>query len=290
MGLMSWIFYTFLGIILFFILLFLENKYHLEKVEKMAFSIIYLMIISGIFLRFRISYTENIFLIFVFLMISDVIYNSYFIENDFFDKNDKNIYYYLILIFIGFLINQEFINQVNEVFLTGEDLRILLWGLVFIFFYYFCQNKKVFSKKNIMNSKNHFMSEESVLVHYAKFRLKYHEDCCFENQDITNLIYAIMIFEDNRRNRLLRNYDYLLFRLTGNKRKLGIMQIESSEFITDSASISLAYKKMEKIYYKLEKEKGIKANSKINIEDFIKNYDSKNQEYIQYIFDILKKF
>ena len=66
-------------------------------------------------------------------LIGRVFYNSYILEQDFFSKEDKNIYYYILLIIIGFIINQEFINRVEEVFLTGEDLRLIIWLLVIIY-------------------------------------------------------------------------------------------------------------------------------------------------------------
>ena len=124
MGLMCWLLYGILGFLFFVGLMFIQRKYTITRIEKLVFSIVFLMIASGICYRFAIKYTENIFLSFVFLMIVDVIYNSYFIESDFFDKSKRNVPYYLVLIFAGFFVNQEFINRVSQVFLTGEDLRV----------------------------------------------------------------------------------------------------------------------------------------------------------------------
>jgi len=283
MGLIGWIFYLLLGIFFFLILLFLEHRFQIQKLDKMIFSIILLMIAAGFCFSIGLRYTENIFLSFVFLMVTDVIYSSYFVERDFFDKKERNLFYYFVLIFIGFLINQAFINQVTQVFLTGEDFRILLWALSFVFLYYFCKNHKIFA--STIEDKDHFISHESVLIRYAKLKYQFNDDCNFEDKNLTKLIYAIMIFEDNRRGRILRNYDYFMFRLTGNKRKLGIMQIESNQFITDSASIQMAYDKLESIS---KKNQG-KAKKNIKIKDIIKEYDEKNEKYIQYIFDIIQK-
>ena len=112
------------------------------KVQRIIFSLILLMITAGICFNFAIKYIDNIFLSFVFLMIFDIIYVSYFLEKDFFDKSEKNILYYLVLIFLGFFINQEFFNDVTTVFLTGSDLRLILWSFVIIFMYNFCKEKE----------------------------------------------------------------------------------------------------------------------------------------------------
>ena len=231
MGLLGWIFYFIIGLIFFFILGFLNNKYELTKIQKLIISIILMMCVSGFCFKFAIKYTDNIFLVFVFLMVIDIIYNTYFIERDFFDKSERNIEYYILLVIVGFIVNQEFINDVSSVFLTGEDLRIVLWFLSFIFIYNFLKEKNILAEN--CEIKDKYMSSQAVLVNYAKLRHKFYDECSSDDKELNNIIYAIMIFENSKRSKLLRNYDYFMFRLNGNKRKLGIMQIESKKFITD---------------------------------------------------------
>lgn len=289
MGLLSWIFYFVVGFVLFLILGLLDNKYSLTKIQKLIISVILMMIVSGFCFRFAINCTDNIFLIFVFLMIIDIIYNTYFIERDFFDKNDKNILYYILLVIVGFIINQEFINNVSEVFLTGEDLRIVLWFLSFIFVYNFIKEKKILDSSSEIKDK--YMSSQTVLINYAKLKHKFYDDCSYDNRELSNIVYAIMILKNSKRSKMLRNYDYFLFRLNGNKRKLGIMQVESKKFITDSESIELTFKALEKIINKSNKT-GAKnsKNTKFKADDLIKSYCGEEADYVKYIFDIIKKF
>lgn len=289
MGLLSWIFYFVVGFVLFLILGLLDNKYSLTKIQKLIISVILMMIVSGFCFRFALNCTDNIFLIFVFLMIIDIIYNTYFIERDFFDKNDKNILYYILLVIVGFTINQEFINNVSEVFLTGEDLRIVLWFLSFIFVYNFIKEKKILDSSSEIIDK--YMSSQTVLINYAKLKHKFYDDCSYDNRELSNIVYAIMILKNSKRSKMLRNYDYFLFRLNGNKRKLGIMQVESKKFITDSESIELTFKALEKIINKSNKT-GAKnsKNTKFKADDLIKSYCGEEADYVKYIFDIIKKF
>lgn len=282
MGLVGWIFYIFISFILFIVLKFIDNKYEITKLEKMIISLILLMVISGFCFRYGIKYTDNIFLVFVFLLVIDVMYNSYVIDKDFFDRDERNVLYYVVLTIIGFLINQEFINQVTQVFLTGEDLRILLWAFSLIFIYNMCKSRKVFSTVSV--KKNNNMSRDMILISYAKLKDKYYDECNYSNRDISNIIYAIMIYKNHKRSKILRDYDYFMFRLNGRKNKLGIMQVDTNKFISDSESIEIAHKKIEKIYDKK------KTGKKVNIESIIKDYDKENYEKIMYIFDIIKKF
>lgn len=280
MGLIGWTLYIVLGIIFFFIIDYLSNKYSLTKIEKIVISNILLMITAGIFFKYNILYTDNIFLIFVFVLITDAIYSSYFVERDFFDKNEANVLYYIVLILIGFFINQEFINDVNTVFLTGNDLRLILWSLAIIFTYNFCKDRNILNSIDI--NKNKYMSRDSVLINYTRFKDKYFDHCNYKSKELTNLIYAIMILENRKRSKMLRNYDYFMFRLNGNPRKLGIMQVESKKFITDVESIDIVYKKLEKEYNK--------ASKKSKVDDLIKKFYKEDYDYLKYIFDIIKKF
>lgn len=284
MGLLSWIFYGIMGVLFFIIIGFLDKKYELSKIQKLIISIILLMIVSGICFRWAINYTDNIFLIFVFLMIVDIIYNTYFIERDFFDKKEANIEYYILVIIVGFFVNQEFINSVSQVFLTGEDLRIVLWFLSFVFVYSFMKEKNILVRDSSITD-NRFMSSQSVLVSFAKLKHRFYDDCNFENKDLENIVYSIMILENSRRSKMLRNYDYFMFRLNGNKKKLGIMQVESKKFITDSESIELTAKNLEKL---INKNKSSKV--KMQPEKIIDSYCGNDAAYVKYIFDIVKKF
>lgn len=282
MGLMCWLFYGILGFLFFAGLMFIQRKYTITRIEKFVFSIVFLMIASGICYRFAIKYAENIFLSFVFLMIVDIIYNSYFIESDFFDKSKRNVPYYLVLIFAGFFVNQEFINRVSQVFLTGEDLRVILWFVALLFLYSFFKDKNLFGQ---VSSNKKQMSSESILVQYAKLKYKYHNECHSSIADVSNILYAIMIFQNAKKGKFIRNYDYFMFRFNGNKRRLGIMQVETNKFLTDGESIDLVRKKIEKFYVSKSKTK-----KKVTPQEIILAYDKDNFSEIQNIFDVIQNF
>ena len=280
MGLFNWLFYILCGILLYFFVSYIDIKFKLEKIDKIIVSNVLMVLISGLCYRLGIMYTSNIFLIFVFMMITDIVFNSYFNDKDFFDKDEKNILYYIILVIVGFIINQEFINHVSEVFLTGRDFRIVFWLLVIFYLYNFLKSNKLFSKKN-KNNNNSYMSVNSILTSYAKLKYLYYDDCDCEDRNISNILYAIMIYENKNRSSFFRKYDNFLFKIKGEKCKMGIMQVESKKFISDSESINIVYKKLLKIQTK---------DKKSSYYDLIDNYYGFNNEAVKYIFDIIKKF
>lgn len=283
MGLIGWIIYIVLGIILFIIIDYIDIKYKINRREWLILSIIFMLVFAGILVRLGINYTNDIFLIFVFMMLTDIFYNSYILEQDFFSKEDKNIYYYILLIIIGFIINQEFINKVEEVFLTGEDLRLIIWLLVIIYLYKFSISKNILST-NIKESTK-FISKDSILISYVKLKEKYYEECNYDNEDISNIIYSIMIYENKKRSKLLRKIDNFNYKINGGIKKLGIMQVESKKFITDSESINITYKKITKLYDRYNKKKDKNVSIKV-LDDYLKE-ESNN---VKYIYEVIKKF
>lgn len=279
MGLFGWIFYIIMGIVIFFLMNYLDNRFSISKIDKIVLANFVVIIISEFLFKYSIRYTENIFLIFVFMLIFDIIYSTYVIDHDFFDKDNNNILFYVGLIISGFIINQEFINRVSSIFLTGEELRVVLWLLIIVYIYNFCNSKKLFEIKDKKDKK--IMSTNSILNNYAKFKYAYYDECDNDNKDISNILYAIMIYEDNKRNKFLRRIDNFKYKINGKKSKLGIMQVESKKFISDSESIELVSKKIVKIY---------NSSKKKDINSVFDKYYGHNNEDVKYIFEIIKKF
>ncbi len=280
MGIIIWISYIFLALILVFAISYLEKKYNINKFHSICFSIIYMMILGGLGAKFGFSkFNENIFLIFVFDLVIRMIYITYFLEKDFFDKREANVSYSIILIVIGYIINTQFINKVDQVFLIGEDYRIILWFLAFLFLYQFFKNKEQF----ISSNKDVILPErEKIVMMYAKLKNQYLEDTKNYDKDLSYILFSIMIFNNYMRPEIYRTVDNLMFRINGKSKNLGIMQVKSNKFITDSESIDIVYKKIVKLR---EKQK----TKKVNVDNIIENYDKKNSKNIKLIYDYISK-
>ena len=278
MGFFGWILYIFCGVLFYFAIEFIGNKITLGKVDKIIFLNVFNIIVSGLLFRYSIRYTDNIFLVFVFVMLTDIIYNTYIVDRDFFDNDSGGIYYYIGLVITGFIINQEFINKVNNVFLSGNEFRLVLWLLIIVYFYNLFKNEKILQRKDSKEKK--VMSVNNILNNYAKFKYTYYDDCDHDNKVISNILYAIMIYEDNNKNKVRRNIDNFMFKINGKKNKLGIMQVESKKFISDSESIDIAYKKVLKIYNSTKTK---------DINKLFDKYYGYNNEDVKYIYEIIKK-
>ena len=281
MGIIGWILYLVFSMIGFLLLLLIDKKYQITKVDKIILSLLYLFLIAGLFYRLKWNYTESIFVIFIFFFVIDLIYHHTILDKDFFQKEEGNVFYYVVLLILGFFFNQEFINRVSDIFLSGEEIRLLIWIGILFFIYRFAKDKDIFNRVNVSN--NQSINEESIMISYAKLKVQYHELLDSEDKDLQTLMYAFMIYYNNYRNKLFRQMDNLKMKIHGSKRRLGIMQVEVDHVISDSLSIEMALDKIKKIYKK-------SGSKKIKIKDIIHAYDKENEKEIESIFDILLKF
>lgn len=283
MDLLMWFGYIFFGFVLFILVSFYDKKYSFTKGQNIIFKVIYLLLLSGAFSYFGLGqFNRNIFIVIVFDFIFQMIYISYFLERDFFDKKYHRLKKFFIELGISFVINQSFINKVDSVFLSAYEFKIIIWIFLIIYIYKFLkENEKI---EEVEESKANHISSESIVVNYAKLKLEYGNEIKMDNKTLLNILYAIMIFENNRRPKIFRKFDNLIFKITGEKKKLGIMQVMSKKFISDIESIEIVSKKLEKIY---QKNKGIKKDLAIKI---LESYDKSNSFEINYIYSELKRF
>jgi len=282
-GFFNWIFYIICGLFLFIFIFILKNKFKINNFQSMVFSLLFILIISGICSKYGFSKLNiNIFLIFVFEMIFKIIYYSYFLEDDFFDKEENNVLYYVVLIILGYILNIYFINKASYIFLSSDDLRIVIWFIMLLFLYQFFKDNEFFKKVEVNNNKK-IISDQKIYVSYARMKSIYNKDINYE-KDINDILYSIMIFENYRRPKFLRSIDNFRYRFDGGVKKLGIMQVKTKKFISDLESIDIVYKKINKLYTKYT------VKNKTDIKKIINDYDKEHSDEIIIIYDKISKF
>ena len=258
----------------------------INKQKKIIFSLIYLLIVSGIFSYVGLEkFNNNIFVIIVIEFMFNLIYISYFLEKDYFTSENKYLKNSLILIGIAFLVNVYFINKVDTVFLNSSELKIIVW-LGIAFYIYKCIVNKDRDYEEILDKKKS-ISKEEIVVSYAKLKLKYDKNIEIKNKNLRLILYSCMILGNYNRPKLLRKVDNIKFRLNPEKTKLGITQIESKKSITDYEAIDITAKLIENTYKKLEKDK-VKKSTIYN--EVIKKIAKKDVDNIMIIYKELEKF
>ena len=162
--------YCIIGLFSFLVIHLLRSKFKISRLYNTIFSILILVVFASILSYLKLTdVLENIFIIFIF----DFIYTTYVLEEDFFNKRDSNTIYYLFLILLGLFLNNSYFNKVDNVFLTGEDIRLIVWILLVIFLYRFIKEQNIFEKNYHTNK---MLDEGNILTMFTKLRRRYLND------------------------------------------------------------------------------------------------------------------
>lgn len=273
-------YYLIFGLILFFIINYIKMK---DKSIKnfLPIILIYIIIISGIIANKDIN--TNIFLVVVVEFFIRLISNLLSNDND---DNLKFIYEYVLYIVMSLIINNVFINKVDNIFLGGESLKIVVWILIILYLYQnikIIDNPVIIEEKPIDNSKY----REYIVTNYAKFKNLYNNEIDTDNSLLKNLLYAIMIYEDKKRNKYLRAIDNLFIGKINKLYKVGIMQVPSKIYLTDVESIKIVENKLIKIYNKY-----LIADELTMVNKILKDYykDDLIVNNVTYIYNVINNF
>ena len=248
--------YFIASILLFFILSYIkknyENIFHYGIVTS-----IYLLVVSGIISNINIEYSHNsIYVIYLLELFLRVFYENMIKDNNFF-RDREYLYRYVISFILIILMNVLFIDHVSDVFPSTNQLKLMIWiGIFGYFIFMFKNNFNNFIKKREVRKKynKNDLVKESIIISYAKLKNQYGRMVSSRYSELFPVIYSIMVYENKNKPSIFRRFDYLLYRFDGKGRKFGIMQIYSKYYIDDYNSISIATRRLEKIYYTMKKK------------------------------------
>lgn len=132
------------------------------------------------------------------------------------------------------------IDKVDKILPDPESLRDEMWILI-ILFLYSTFNKMTFGRTGTIRRKEKYLNKT-----YTHLKSKYDKIISKECKDyfFVQVVYAIMIYEDFNRPKIVRWIEYVHFWITKKPHTLGIMQVTSSKWINDEESISLAINKI----------------------------------------------
>lgn len=263
MKLIIFLLYICFAFILFLILNTFPKDNKNSNLFKILFPIIYIIILAGTFSEINFSlFNDNLFLIIVLELIIRIYYVNYILKQDIFLEEKYYSKLYLFSIVLSYITNIYFINKVESVFPNSEDMKIIVWLLIFYFFSSFVKIDFSFSRSNdnqIYNEKR----KEYFIVSYTKLKIKYHDVLISKYDDLIPLVYAIMVYENNKKPSFIRKIDNIKSKFTGVLPKQGIMQVVSKKILTDDESIEVSIKKLEKIYTKLKTSKKVSRGNLI---------------------------
>lgn len=287
MSLQTIFLYLVASFLLFTILSYTNRKTTSNYIHHIAVTLIYIIILSGIFTTYHLTETNTtIFLIPVLELLIRVFHTNYLQEKNFLKNNKYYLKIYAFSISLSYLTNTLFINNVKNVFPEEKELKIIIWLLITAYLYKFLKDN--ITKIDLKTSTINFSQDkEYIVMQYAKLKSQYSNIIKTKYNELIPLIYSIMIYENYYKPNFLRKIDKLKYKIDSEERKFGIMQIKSQTIITDEESIKIAINRLERKYFNL-----LRAKKKFNAYAILSKYYPKKSslEEITNIYNTIIKF
>lgn len=193
---------------------------------------------------------------------------------------------------VFFILLKPLMDESESVFISREELRDAIWYAIIAYVLKILWDvyKTYLDSENIYPQ---YLRRKTVWKKYAKFSEKYGNiiestinDNWPEGEDgldeVTKLVYAIMIFEDYNRPTIFRIIEYIIKLFSPNRvMSLGIMQVQTKKIISNKSSIALGVEKIINAYFVQDDEDKISYV----IDDY--NYYGDNSEEIKAIYDMI---
>ena len=170
------------------------------------------------------------------------------------------IFHYASIILVSIIVYKNFINSVETLLPDFSEIKNEIWILILLFLY---QIGNGVGDKQIANPlyepEQAFLPElknrkkKYILKKHRIFKSKYEQTISeiSNNDDSFNLIiYAILIFENFNRPRIVRWIERVWVRISKKNITQGIMQVSSNKVITDKESVIIGTKNLYKHYRK----------------------------------------
>ena len=198
------IFYIIAIILLFLIVNYLEKNFYYQFLHELILILIYFLFVGGIFNLFHVS-TYYLYTIMLFVSMIEIMLLYYKELNS--SRNPYSFYRYLFFVLFVYLLNRGFIDKLDFIFPTLGELKILIWIMVLFYLHWYF-------KKFLRDKRNKRMislvKDDYLMIQYVHLKNTYGKNICPKDKSNQSLIYAILLYEVNRRPFILRKMDIIL--------------------------------------------------------------------------------
>ncbi len=173
----------------------------------------------------------------------------------------RQILYWISIITISYFSYTEIIYKKENILPDLETISNELWIIILIFLFHTLNKIRISSDKSIKRKENYLKSRLS------KFKEEYSDlvNDKIDNDKLKSIVYAIMIYEDFNRPKAARLVENVRFKLTRKKHSLGLMQVQTTEFIDDRKSVELGLYKLLNAYSRILKNMRLDKKETIEI-------------------------
>lgn len=260
-----------LGITLFFLMNwvgkhsysvgYLEISMFLKVEEAPAFNflfriispIVFLFITSAILYKIGLDrFVNNIYFISIYYIIFRLGFNLITNRGLLMNWYRQGLYWISISI-VSYFSYTEIIYKKENILPDFESFSNELWIIILVFLFHTFNQIRLSSDKTIQRKDNYLNKRLS----YFESRYSNQVLDKLSNDKLRSIAYAIMIYEDFNRPRIIRIIENFNFLITKKPHSLGLMQVKTNDLIDDDESVKLGLEKLNISYSKALKERGL---------------------------------
>ncbi len=214
--------------------------------------IVYIIIVSTILYVLKLDkYTKNIYWVNVVYLSFRLLFNLVRGRGLLLNWS-KEILYWVTVIPASIFIYKDVIKIKQNLLPNFQTISNELWLIIFFFLY------EMFNRTSLPSAQTEKRKKRYICNRYKKYNKKFGDlvDKKAENSQLKSLIYAIIIYEDFNRPKIVRIIENILF-FFGLSKTLGIMQVKTAQSISDEDSVKEGVDKIIKDYQEvLTKNRG----------------------------------
>ncbi len=256
------VFQIILGFIIFFIINWIgKHSYSIGYISLSVFArideapafnyvirvftpIAYLFITASILYALGLdSYVDHFYMVSIYYIAIRLIFNLLTSRALLINWTRQFVYWASICFFSYFAYSKIIITKANLI-PDWSNIATELWIIVLVFLY------QIFNQIELSNDRTIQRKENYMVKMVSDFKRKYGVivDDQIKNDQLKGLVYAILVIENFNRPKIVRIVEYLSFYLRRKQHTLGIMQVQTDKFISDSESVLLGIKRLLAVY------------------------------------------
>ncbi|MBK3519621.1 hypothetical protein [Carboxylicivirga marina] len=249
-----------------------DNAPAFNVLVRILSPVVYILIISVILYKLNLdSFVKNIYMISIYYLVFRLVFNL--ITNRGLLINwGRQIFYWCSIVLSSFYVYKELIIEKKNLFPDLSTWTNQIWIIVLIFIYSVF-NRISLSQKGTIRRKNRYLENR-----YGKFNTKYgiYIDENIDNIKLKMIAYAIMIYEDFNRPRIVRFLENIAHLITRKEHTLGLMQVKTKSLIKDKQSVELGIRKIVNKYLELIEYQKVKT-----VENEEERKERKNKLFVE---------
>lgn len=232
-----------------------EEAPALNFLIRVLTPVVYIIIVSTILYYFGLDkYVWNIFLVNVYYIVFRLLFNLLTNRGLLLNWYRQFLYWGAIVV-ISYFTYYKIIKVKTNILPDFTTVANELWIIILIFVFQVTNNIRLSQDGTVKRKQNYLKTRHNYFKNLYGKKIKE----ITQNEVLEAITYAILIYEDFNRPKLVRIIENIRFRITKKPHTLGVMQVMTSQLLTDNESVVLGTTKIVDSY-KLYLQKSAEEN------------------------------